>query len=134
MPVFLAGIDPFLPAGSLLVALEAVLGTNKKGGWFLVSLITAGLLRDVLLVQRLGTSSLVLAVCWLASAAGMTKLDKPFFISLISAAVGAILISLIEQKNIWINILATLIYVPVLLFIYQIISAESSGIIRLRRN
>ena len=132
LSIFLAGIDPFLPAGSILIAYEAILGTDKKGKWLLVSLIAAGLTRDVLLIQRLGISSLILAICWIISAAGMTKLEKPFLISLISSAVGAGLISAVEQKNILINISATLAFTLILFFIHQIISAAPRNKIKLR--
>lgn len=134
LSIFLAGIDPFLPAGSILIAYEAIRGADKKGGWFLVSLIASGLMRDVLLVQRFGVSSSILAICWVISAVGTTKLEKPFLISLISAAVGAGLMGAIEHKNILTNISATLAFTLVLLFIHQITSAGSQNKIRLRGN
>lgn len=132
LSLFLAGIDPFLPAGSILVAYGAIQGADKKGGWVLLSLVISGLMRDVLLVERLGTSSLTLGFCWLISALGMTKFEKPLLVSLISAAAGAVFISLIEQKNIWASVLATLAFTLVLLFVHQIISAGSQSKIKLR--
>lgn len=134
LSVFLAGIDPFLPAGSILVAYTAILGMDKKGGWVLFSLIAAGLTRDVLLVQLLGVSSLILAVCWIISAVGMTKVEKPFLISAISSAIGAGLIFSAEPKNILAHASATLVYTIILLFIHQIVSTGTANKIKLRGN
>lgn len=67
--MLISGIEPFLGHFSADVAWAAVLGVKKQSvsGAALVFLL--GLTRDVLLVNRLGQSPIILMIVWAAAAA-----------------------------------------------------------------
>lgn len=87
---FIAGLEPFWPLGSPAIAFAAVLGVKYPGRIGLIAAVLAGLVRDVLLVNRLGTSSLLAAFAWLIAALGITRLDRPLVVSVAAAAIAGL--------------------------------------------
>jgi hypothetical protein len=86
--LLVAGSEPFWPFGSPSIALAAVLGTKYPNSLGLIIAILIGLVRDVLLVNRLGISSLVTALAWFVAAAGVARLGRPVMISVGAALAG----------------------------------------------
>jgi len=83
--LLVAGLEPFWPLGSPAIALAAVLGTKYPNSRGLIAAILIGLVRDVLLVNRLGTSSLVTAFAWFIAAVSITRLGRPVVTSILAA-------------------------------------------------
>ncbi len=82
----IAGLEPFWPLGSPIIAFAAVLGTKYPNSRGLIAAILIGLIRDVLLVNRLGVSSATAAFAWLLAALGASRLGRPLAISVVAAA------------------------------------------------
>ncbi len=86
----IAGAEPFFPFGSPAIAFAAVLGTKYQNSHGLIAVILVGLIRDVLLVNRLGTSSAIAALAWTLAALGVSRLGRPLMVSIAAAAVSAV--------------------------------------------
>ena len=80
---------------SAIVVWSAVLGVKQDiAGVMLVFL--SGLIRDVLLVNRLGQSSIILMVVWASAAIITSKLSRNLFSAAISALAGYLVMTLLE--------------------------------------
>ncbi len=88
--LIISGLEPFWPLGSPIIALSAVLGTKYPNSRGIIAAILIGLVRDVLLVNRLGVSSAVAVLAWLLASLATTRLGRPLIISVSAAAVAAI--------------------------------------------
>lgn len=88
--LLVSGLEPFWPLGSPVLALAAVLGTRYPNSLGIISVILVGLIRDILMVNRLGTSSLIAAFAWAAAAIGAARLGRPQAVSVIAAALAAL--------------------------------------------
>lgn len=97
--IILSGLEPFVPWGSLVVALAAVLGVKRQTGDGLIAAILAGIIRDVLLVAGLGITSSVLAGVWALGAIGMIRINRPQVVVMPVAALGAIILAFISGRD-----------------------------------
>lgn len=77
-----------------------------------------GLIRDVLLVNRLGQSSIILLAVWAAAEIIAAKLSKSLFSAAIPALGGYLILSLVEIGKI--NILGILITVIMSILIVEV--------------
>lgn len=84
--LIIAGLEPFWPLGSPALALAAVLGTIYPNSGGILAAVLIGLARDVLLVNRLGISSLIAVFAWFIASLGVTRLGRPLAVSVITAA------------------------------------------------
>jgi len=87
--LIISGLEPFWPLGSPIIALSAVLGTKYPNSRGIITVVLIGLVRDVLLVNRLGISSAIVALAWLLASLGTVRLGRPLAISVVAAAVAA---------------------------------------------
>lgn len=99
--VLFAGIEPFLPVGSLVAAWTATVAVRRADWGGLWAVLIAGLVRDVLLVERLGSSGIVLATVWAVAAASLSHFDRPLLVSVAAAAVGGGLLGLVDGSSRW---------------------------------
>ena len=87
--LIISGLESFWPLGSPIIALSAVLGTKYPNSRGIITVVLIGLVRDVLLVNRLGISSAIVALAWLLASLGTVRLGRPLAISVVAAAVAA---------------------------------------------
>lgn len=85
--LIISGLEPFSPLGSPILALAAVLGTRYPNSTGIFTVVLIGLVRDALLVNRLGVSSLIAASAWVVAALGAARLGRPQVVSIVAAAV-----------------------------------------------
>jgi len=85
-----SGLEPFWPLGSPAIAVSAVLGTKYLNSRGLVAVILIGLVRDVLLVNRLGVSSAIAAFAWLLASLATSRLGRPVMVSIAAAALAGL--------------------------------------------
>lgn len=99
----IVGAEPFFGSFSLALVWVAGLGVKKQDipGALIVFLL--GLIRDVLLVNRLGQSSIILLAVWTTAGIISSKLSKNLFSAAIPALGGYLILSLVEigKINIW---------------------------------
>lgn len=88
--LIISGLEPFSPLGSPVIALAAVLGTRYPNSLGVISVILIGLIRDILMANRLGISSLIAAFAWAAAALGAARLGRPLVVSTVAAALAAL--------------------------------------------
>lgn len=79
LTLIISGIEPFFGQFSADVAWSAVLGVKKQTVAGAVLVFSLGLIRDVLLVNRLGQSSIILMVVWSAAVIISSKLSRNLF-------------------------------------------------------
>lgn len=85
LSIFFSSAEAFLPIGSLTAAWAATLGA-KRTGFLGVSLIfMMGIIRDVVMVDRIGISSIVLLISWAVSALGVAKFGHQLILVIGSA-------------------------------------------------
>ena len=87
--LIISGLESFWPLGSPIIALSAVLGTKYPNSRGIITVVLIGLVRDVLLVNRLGISSAIVALAWLLASLGTVRLGRPLAISVVAAAIAA---------------------------------------------
>ena len=96
LTLLISGTEPFF--GSVQCDRCLVSGFRSKkqdiAGVMLVFL--SGLIRDVLLVNRLGQSSIILMVVWASAAIITSKLSRNLFSAAISAPAGYLVMTLLE--------------------------------------
>lgn len=100
LTLIISGIEPFWSTFSLAIVWAAVIGVKKQDvpGAFFVFVL--GLVRDVLMVNKLGQSSIILLAVWAGAAIIASKLSKNLFSAIIPALVGYSVFSLMETGKI----------------------------------
>lgn len=128
----ISGFEPFWPLGSPVIAIAAVLGVKNPNSKGLVIAVTGGLIRDVLLVNKLGISSAIAGFAWIIAAAAATRLGRPQAISLAAAAIAAVPASFFPGPASYQYILATALLAGVFSTVWNFIS-ERDETIKIRR-
>lgn len=124
----ISGLEPFWPLGSPVIALAAVLGTKYPNSTGIFAAVFIGLARDVLLVNRLGASSLIAAFAWLIAAFAAARLGRPLAVSTITAAVFSVPAGFFPGSFSYQYILATAILSGVFSFVWNVISDRDDKI------
>lgn len=88
--LFISGLEPFWPLGSPILALAAVLGTKYPNSRGIIIVVLIGLVRDALLVNRLGVSPLIGVFAWFIAALTTARLGRPSAAAVVSAAIAAL--------------------------------------------
>lgn len=96
LTLLISGTEPFLGQFSAVVVWSAVLGVKKQDIAGVMLVFLSGLIRDVLLVNRLGQSSIILMVVWASAAIITSKLSRNLFSAAISAPAGYLVMTLLE--------------------------------------
>lgn len=129
LTIIISGLEPFWSIFSLAIVWAAVLGVKKQdiSGAFLVFFL--GIVRDVLMVNKLGQSSIVLLAVWAGATIIASKLSKNLFSATIPALMGYSILSLIEMGkiNIW-GAMTTLIISILIVEIWTWKDSRESGI------
>ena len=98
LTIIISAAEPFLPIGTIAAAWIAVVGVKKfdssLGGIFLAMI--AGIVRDVVTVNRLGVSGLVLLFVWAAASLGVSKFGHPLAVVIASSFVASLIFDLIS--------------------------------------
>lgn len=97
--IAIAGAEPFVPFGSLLISWASVVGIRRQDWFALLMMVLAGVIRDVLLVNKLGVSSAVVVAAWALSRAAISRFDRPVLTAAVVSAIGNMTIALIEQQR-----------------------------------
>lgn len=120
----IASAEPFFGSFSLSLVWAVGLGVKKQDipGALIVFLL--GLIRDVLLVNRLGQSSIILLIVWAAAGIITAKLSKNLFSAAIPALGGYLILNLVEIGKI--NILGMAITVIMSILIVEIWTLKDS--------
>ena len=120
----ISAAEPFFGSFSLSLVWAAGMGVKKQdiSGSVLVFLL--GLARDVLLINRLGQSSIIFLVVWTAAGIIASKLSKNLLSTAIPALGGYLILSLIEIGKI--NILGMAITVIMSILIVEIWTLKDS--------
>ena len=96
-------MEPFLGSLSLALVWAAVLGIKKHDIPGALLVFYSGLVRDVLLVNRLGQSSIIFLIIWAAAVVIGSKLSKNLFSAAVPALAGYSVLSFLEvgEIDIW---------------------------------
>lgn len=129
--VFLAGIEPFLPMGSVVVAWASVAGIRRNDWMAMVAVFVAGIVRDVVLVGALGVTSVVAMAVWTLSAIGIARFERPFLVVIATTFLGSIVLSLGEKQPVLSGAVGSAFIAVVLLWIWERMS--SGGGIKVRQ-
>ena len=124
LTLVIAFAEPFFGPFSLCLVWAAGLGIKKQdiSGALMVFLL--GVARDVLLVNRLGQSSIILLVVWAAAGIIVSKLSKNLFSPVVPALGGYLILNLAETGKI--NILGMIITVIMSILIVEIWTLKDS--------
>jgi len=120
----ISAAEPFFGSISLGLVWAVALGVKKQDISGAVLTFVLGLVRDVLLVNKLGQSSIILLVVWAAAGIIATKLSKNLFSAAIPAFGGYLILSFIEIGKI--NILGMIITVIMSILIVEIWTQKDS--------
>lgn len=126
--LIISGLEPFSPVGSPALALAAVIGTKYPNSLGIISVILIGLVRDALLVNRLGTSSLIAASSWFVAAFAASRLGRPLAVSVTSAAIFSVPAGFFPRPLSYQFILATAILAGIISAIWSFISERDEKI------
>ena len=125
----IAAAEPFFGSISLGLVWAVGLGVKKQdiSGAALIFLL--GLVRDVLLVNKLGQSSIILLVVWALAGIIESKLSKNLFSEAVPAVIGYLILSLTEtgKINIW-GMIITIIMSILIVEIWTLKDSRGSGI------
>lgn len=129
LTLIISGLEPFLGHFSADVAWSAVLGVKKPTVSGAVMVFLLGLTRDVLLINRLGQSSIILMVVWSAAAIISSKFSRNIFPVVFPVLVGYSTITLLEtgKFNGW-GILITTAVSFVVIWIWTLKDSREPGI------
>lgn len=97
--IAIAGAEPFVPFGSLLISWASVVGIRRQDWFALLTMVLAGVIRDVLLVNKLGVSSAIVVATWALSRAAISRFDRPLLIAVVAGAIGNMTIVFLEQQR-----------------------------------
>lgn len=113
----------------MAVVWSAVLGVKKQNITGAVLVFILGLVRDVLLVNRLGQSSVVLLAVWSLAVIITSKLTKNLFSAVIPALTGYLIFSLLETGKInFPGIAITAVISVIVIGIWALKDSRESGI------
>lgn len=124
LTLLIASAEPFFGQFSLSLVWAVVFGVKKQDipGALIVFLLS--LIRDVLLVNRLGQSSIILLIVWAAAGIIAAKLSKNLFSAGAPALGGYLILNLVEIGKI--NILGMAITVIISILIVEIWTLKDS--------
>lgn len=126
-----ASLEPFLP-GSVLLGWVVVIGAMRRDWWGLVTVVVAGVLRDVMTISRLGVSSILFTAVWTVSAFLLSRFEHPMIIvSVMSLSFSFVMGRVIGQRTTIGDIVATVAMGLLFLSIWRMFQERRSGI-RLR--
>lgn len=114
----ISGVEPFLGSFSLAAIWAGILGVKRQDITGAAAAFMLGIVRDVLLINRLGQSSIILLAVWIVAGIIASKSSKNLFSSVISALGGYLILSLVETGKI--NILGVVITVIMSILIVEI--------------
>lgn len=129
--VFLAGIEPFLPTGSIVVAWASVVGIRRNDWMAMFAVFVTGIVRDVVLVGTLGVTSVVAMAVWTLSTIGIARFDRPFLVVIATTFLGSIVLSLGEKQPVFSGAIGSVLVAVVLLWVWERVS--SGGGIKVRQ-
>lgn len=129
--MLLAGIEPFLPTGSIVVAWASVVGIRRNDWMAMFAVFVAGIVRDVVLVGTLGVTSVVAMAVWTLSVIGSSRFDRPFLVIIAATFIGSSVLSFGEKQPILSGAVGSTFIAVVLLRIWERIS--SGGGIKVRQ-
>ena len=120
----ISAAEPFFGLFSLSLVWTVGLGVKKQDIPGVVLVFLLGLIRDVLLINRLGQSSIIFLAVWAAAGIIASKLSKNLFSGVIPALSGYLILSLVETGKI--NILGMVITVIMSILIVGIWTLKDS--------
>lgn len=126
-----SGLEPFIGRGSLMIAFAGAAGVKKNDWWGISGMFLAGLIRDVLFVERLGIGPMLLSLVWAIAAMCATRFDRPILIAVLSALFGSFVLSIMSGALDWPGMLATGLYSMIISAMWMWLGGRS-GDIRLR--
>lgn len=126
-----AGIEPFLPTGSIVVAWASVVGIRRNDWMAMFAVFVAGIVRDVVLVGTLGVTSVVAMAVWTLSVIGSSRFDRPFLVAAATTLLGSSVLSLGEKQPIFSGAIGSVLVAVVLLWVWERVS--SGGGIKVRQ-
>ena len=121
----ISGAEPFFGSFSLSLVWAVALGVKKQNISGAVLTFILGLVRDVLLINKLGQSSIVLLAVWILSGFMASKFSNNLFSSVIPSLSGYLILSLTETGKI--DILGMLITVIMSILIVEIWTLKDSS-------
>lgn len=121
--------EPFFGSFSLDLVWAVGLGVKKQDISGALMVFISGLIRDVLLINRLGQSSIILLAVWAAAGIIASKLSKNLFSAGAPALGGYLILSLVEigKINIW-GMIITAIMSILIVEIWTLKDSHESGI------
>lgn len=96
----ISGAEPFLGSFSLAAIWAGILGVKRQDITGAAAVFMLGIVRDVLLINRLGLSSIILLAVWTVAGIMNSKLSKAVPSSLIAVLGGFLTLSLLETGKI----------------------------------
>jgi len=125
----ISGAEPFLGSFSLAAIWAAALGVKKQDIPGALLTFILGLVRDILLINRLGQSSIILLAVWTLAGIISSKLSKNLFSVAVPAFGGYLILSLVEigTINVW-GMLITVIISILIVGIWTLKDSRESGI------
>ncbi len=125
----IAAAEPFFCSFSLSLVWAAALGVRKQNISGAALIFLLGLVRDVILVNRLGQSPIILLIVWTIAGIIASKFSKNLFSAAIPAFGGYLILSLVEigKINIW-GTLITVIMSILIVEIWTLKDSRESGI------
>lgn len=124
----ISGLEPFWSWGSPVIALAAILGTKYPNSTGIFAAVFIGLARDVLMVNRLGASSLIAVFAWFIAAFAAARLGRPAAVSVAAAAIAAIPAAFFPGPASYQFILATAALAGIFSFVWNVISDRDDKI------
>ncbi|GEM_PF-5005308 len=121
----ISAAEPFFGSISLGLVWAVALGVKKQDISGAVLTFVLGLVRDVLLVNKLGQSSIILLVVWTLAGIIKSKFSKKLFSSAVPALIGYLILSLTETGKI--NILGMIITITMSILIVEIWTLKDSS-------
>lgn len=98
LTIILASLEPIF-SGSMLLGWSVAVGVMRRDGWGAGTAVLAGILRDVVLVSRLGASSIIFVTAWLVSALASSRFERPFVVTFLVSAAFAIVVGVVIEKE-----------------------------------
>lgn len=131
LTIILTSLEPIV-SGSVLLGWSAAVGVMRRDGWGVGTVVLAGVLRDVVLVSRLGASSTVFVAAWLVSAFASLRFEHPFVVTSLVSAISIIALGIVTDSGVTgIGVVMTVSTACITILLWRMLQERQSGI-RLR--
>lgn len=124
----LSGIEPFLPAGSVLLPWSMVVGIKRRDAVGLVIAFTAGVFRDAALASHLGGSSVVFVVGWSVVSVLASRIEQPLLVAVAGTLIGTFGLSMLDRRIFVAGVGWNLFWCFIVLRVWEYCSERRGGI------